>query len=226
MKLSEIEAPAVAGVVREATEAAAKARIKRCIENGADMIDLHLSCLENADEATALSEEPIEEDPDGEENPTPSAEEALPSSPPPVSTEESEEDLEDRNAEEDPAKQEPVGEAVCAETADALITDALARELLTSEEVTIPTLGNRRGVVNVDTLSRNFGGGERVDINLLKEKTLIPYDTGYLKILARGVIDKPLTVYADDFSLQAVKMIALTGGEAVRARTVPKKESK
>ena len=52
MKLSEIEAPAVAGVVREATEAAAKARIKRCIENGADMIDLHLSCIENADEAT------------------------------------------------------------------------------------------------------------------------------------------------------------------------------
>ncbi len=189
---------------------------------------------ENAGEATALSEEPIEEAPDGEEDPTPSVEEDLPS-PPSASTEESEEDLsnqepeeelENRDAGEDPAKQEPVGEAVCAETADALITDALARELLTSEEVTIPTLGNRRGVVNVDTLSRNFGGGERVDINLLKEKTLIPYDTGYLKILARGVIDKPLTVYADDFSLQAVKMIALTGGEAVRARTVPKKERK
>ena len=63
-----------------------------------------------------------------------------------------------------------------------------------------------------------------MDINLLKEKTLIPYDTGYLKVLARGVIDKPLTVYADDFSLQAVKMIALTGGEAVRARTVSPKD--
>lgn len=135
-------------------------------------------------------------------------------------------------AEEFPTKEEELSaggdgaEAVCAETADALITDALARELLTTEEQTIPTVGSRRGVVNVDTLSHNFLGGERVDINRLKEKTLIPYDTGYLKILARGVIDKPLTVYADDFSLQAVKMIALTGGEAVRTRTVPMKEKK
>lgn len=128
--------------------------------------------------------------------------------------------------EEDTATEESPGEKICVETADALITDALARELLVSEETTIPTSGGRRGVVNVDTLSRHFIGGDRVDINLLKEKTLIPYDTGYLKVLARGIIDKPLTVYADDFSLQAVKMIALSGGEAVRARSVSPKEKK
>ena len=50
-RLSEIHAPAIAGVVREKTEAAAIERIKSCCEKGADMIDLHLSCLENADEA-------------------------------------------------------------------------------------------------------------------------------------------------------------------------------
>lgn len=136
--------------------------------------------------------------------------------------EEEKNDRKDDAAEEE--KERAGTDAVGVATADALITDALARELLSSEETTVISAGSRRGVVNVDTLSRSFDGGDRVDINLLKEKTLIPYDTGYLKVLARGVIDKPLTVYADDFSLQAVKMIALTGGEAVRARTVSPKD--
>lgn len=52
MKLSEISAPALAGVVREKTETDAIMQIKKCCDKGADMIDLHLSCLEGADEAT------------------------------------------------------------------------------------------------------------------------------------------------------------------------------
>lgn len=115
-------------------------------------------------------------------------------------------------------------EVTTAESADALITDALARELICDTERTVVSFGRRHGIVNVDTLSSSFRSGDRVDVNLLKEKALIPYDTGYLKVLARGSIDKPLSVYADDFSLQAVKMIALTGGEAIRARTVEREE--
>ena len=41
----------------------------------------------------------------------------------------------------------------------------------------------------------------------------------YLKIAARGVIDKPLTVRANSFSLTAVKMIALSGGKAEVVKT-------
>ena len=82
--------------------------------------------------------------------------------------------------------------------------------------------GRRRGIVNVDTLSRSFSAGDRVDINALKSRSLIPYDTAYIKVLARGMIDKPLYVYANDFSLSAVKMIALTGGRAVKVNTVIK----
>lgn len=48
-KLSTIPAPAVAGVIREKTAAAAIAEITNCMYDGADMIDLHLSCLENND---------------------------------------------------------------------------------------------------------------------------------------------------------------------------------
>jgi len=48
-RLSLIPAPAVAGVVKEPNVMSAIAEIKNCFYDGADMIDLHLSCLENTD---------------------------------------------------------------------------------------------------------------------------------------------------------------------------------
>ena len=56
-------------------------------------------------------------------------------------------------------------------------------------------------------------------MNTLKERHLISKDTAYVKVLARGSIDKPISVHANAFSLSAVKMIALTGGEAVKVNT-------
>ena len=106
-------------------------------------------------------------------------------------------------------------------TANALITDALAEALVMADERVIYTEGSRHGVINVDTLSAAFAPGEEVDINRLKKKKLIAKDVGYLKVLARGSIDKPLTVYADDFSLGAIKMIALTGGRTFHVKTMP-----
>ena len=48
-KLSQLTAPALAGVVKEKGAKAAIAEISNCIYDGADMIDLHLSCLENTE---------------------------------------------------------------------------------------------------------------------------------------------------------------------------------
>ena len=48
-KLSKISAPAIASVIRESMTSAAIAEIKNCMYDGADMIDLHLSCLETND---------------------------------------------------------------------------------------------------------------------------------------------------------------------------------
>lgn len=45
--LAALPAPALAGVVREKNKASAIAEIKNCLYDGADMIDLHLSCLEH-----------------------------------------------------------------------------------------------------------------------------------------------------------------------------------
>ena len=110
-------------------------------------------------------------------------------------------------------------EAIDSQRADVLITDSLAKNLVKRSPEIIFTEGEGRSVINVDTLSRNFSQGDRVDVNVLKKKCLVPYDTAYLKVLARGVLDKSLSVYANDFSLSAVKMIALTGGESVRVIT-------
>ena len=51
-RLSKLPAPVLAGVVREKTKAAAIAEMKNCLYDGAGMIDLHMSCLENADTDT------------------------------------------------------------------------------------------------------------------------------------------------------------------------------
>lgn len=51
-KLSALASPAIAGVIREATVPAAIAEIKNCTYDGANMIDLHMSCLESMDEAS------------------------------------------------------------------------------------------------------------------------------------------------------------------------------
>ncbi len=49
-RLSTLQAPALAGVVREKSIRAAQAEIKNCCLGGADMIDLHLSCLADQSE--------------------------------------------------------------------------------------------------------------------------------------------------------------------------------
>ncbi len=112
--------------------------------------------------------------------------------------------------------------SVDAERADNLISDSLAKDLLRKKDERVESDGRKKRIINVDTLSENFSSNERVDVNVLKAKNLVPADTAYIKVLARGVVDKPLKVYANDFSLSAVKMIALSGGEAVKVVTVRK----
>ena len=71
----------------------------------------------------------------------------------------------------------------------------------------------RKCIVNIDTLSRHFAAGDTADLAAMKAKGLVPARETAVKVLARGVLNKPLTVVADDFSADAVKMILLTGGK-------------
>ena len=47
-KIAEISAPAIAGVIREKSVRAVIAEIKNCMYDGADMIDVHMSCMEDS----------------------------------------------------------------------------------------------------------------------------------------------------------------------------------
>jgi len=45
---------------------------------------------------------------------------------------------------------------------------------------------------------------------------MVARNTPHVKILARGTLSKPLTVYAGQFSVDAIKMIVLVGGTAIK----------
>ena len=107
-------------------------------------------------------------------------------------------------------------DSVSAEDADELISDSRASALIIhSGRAPGVCRGCKKTFINVDTLSESFARGECVSIAALRERGLIPASACYIKVLARGVIDKPLTVRAQSFSAAAVKMITLTGGRAI-----------
>ena len=73
-----------------------------------------------------------------------------------------------------------------------------------------------RALVNLDTIAACFADGARVDLETLREKGLIGRRVTACKILARGRLDKVLTVEAEEFSRAAERLIAQKGGKAVR----------
>lgn len=108
------------------------------------------------------------------------------------------------------------------------ISAAEVRNIALPEEAmlleTVPVSGRTRisqpgkkCIVNIDTLSAHFSAGDTVDILAMKQMGLIPQKWIAVKVLARGILNKPLTVIADDYSADAIKMILLTGGKALRA---------
>ena len=106
----------------------------------------------------------------------------------------------------------PLLDEVDAERADELLSDSAAMKRARRAR---GAGAGVRGIVNLGDISRLFEANETVTLASLKERGLLPKRTGRVKILSDGVLDRPLTVMAESFSLQAIKMIELTGGEAV-----------
>ncbi len=120
-----------------------------------------------------------------------------------------------------------IRDQISLRTARVAMSDELAAEYIEHEthgrldEYEAPARaarGTKKGIINIDTLSEHFEAEDTVSPEVLQEKGLIPKNVGTLKVLARGTLNKPLTVEAQDFSLDAVKMIVLTGGKAIRIR--------
>ena len=91
------------------------------------------------------------------------------------------------------------------ETANFLIVDERKR----------PRSG-KKGIANIADLERCFNDGDTVNIEALKEKKLIPNNVMQVKLLSHGKLDKKLNVELQDFSIEAAKMIILTGGTVKR----------
>ena len=106
--------------------------------------------------------------------------------------------------------------SVSVHQANEMMSDREAREALcTRPSDAEGARGGRKYEVNIDTISALFAPEETVSLQSLKDKGILPDKARFVKILARGSLDKPLTVIAQDFSTAAVKMITLTGGKAV-----------
>ncbi len=69
-------------------------------------------------------------------------------------------------------------------------------------------------IVNLDTLAARFEAGTVVTPELLHERGLVRGADRLLKVLARGDLDRPLTVHAHKFSGKAAEKIAAAGGTA------------
>ena len=120
-----------------------------------------------------------------------------------------------RLAEERAHMEELQRQQVSAAEVKEIVSDETASILIEKEVDEEKIFGNKKGIINIDTISRNFEAGDIVTVNSLKDKKLIDKNVCFVKVLARGIIDKPLIVKAQDFSLDAAKMIQLTGGKVV-----------
>ncbi|MBO5867154.1 MAG: uL15 family ribosomal protein, partial [Clostridia bacterium] len=106
--------------------------------------------------------------------------------------------------------------SVTAEQAHDMITDEVASTLVQTSQNKSGARAGKKCVVNIDTLSQKFENGDVVTLDALKAKGIVGKKETAINILARGTLDKVLTVEADAFSLDAIKMIVLVGGTAIR----------
>ncbi len=119
-------------------------------------------------------------------------------------------------------------EFVSAAEVNAIISDEIAVSLVENtrkiedakfdagNRIISSTHSGKKGIINIDVLSASFEANDKVTLKSLKEKGLINKNIGYVKVLARGILNKPLEVELNDYSIEAVKMIILTGGKVKR----------
>lgn len=103
-------------------------------------------------------------------------------------------------------------EHIEAEEADEMISDTLAMSTVRYES---PAGHGQQGIINIGVLDQNFEANDVITLAVLKEKGLINKKVGRMKVLADGALNKPLTVKSESYSIQAIKMIELTGGTVI-----------
>ena len=103
-------------------------------------------------------------------------------------------------------------EHIDAEEADAMISDSLAMKTANYER---GAGHGQQGIINIGVLDANFNAHDVITLAVLKEKGLMSKKVGRMKVLADGMLNKPLTIKSESYSIQAIKMIELTGGTVI-----------
>lgn len=103
-------------------------------------------------------------------------------------------------------------EHIDAEEADAMISDSLAMKTANYES---GAGHGQQGIINIGVLDENFNANDVITLAVLKEKGLMSEKVGRMKVLADGMLNKPLTIKSESYSIQAIKMIELTGGTVI-----------
>ena len=173
--------------------------------------------VETAEAEPEVNEEPVETaeaEPEAIEEPVETVEAEPEAIEEPVETAEAEPEVIEELVEE-----VEEDEGISVQDASDKMSDEEAKASVEVEIITKPVRkGGKSAIVNIQSLSKNYSAGEVVNLESLREKNLIAKNVVYVKILAKGSLNKALTVEADDFSLEAVKMIVLTGGRAIRTK--------
>lgn len=113
-------------------------------------------------------------------------------------------------------EEEPVGISV-AEAEEQMADEEVEAYVHESEKYSDKT---KKDIVNIDALGRYFKAGEDVTVEeIVKRVPSVNSKATYIKVLARGTLDKALNIEADDFSPAAIKMIVLTGGTVSRKKS-------
>lgn len=108
--------------------------------------------------------------------------------------------------------QPEIVEHIDAAEADAMISDEFAIKTARFEK---GAGHGKQGIVNIGDIDKAFEPNAVVTMAKLKEVGLIPKNAARIKVLAAGVLNKPLTIKAEHYSIQAMKMIELTGGNVI-----------
>ena len=136
---------------------------------------------------------------------------------------------------EEPVVEEPAQEEEVFEIHEAIVEEVSSEEAdkIAEEQHIDATMDEgidyitakdtKKVIVNIDSISKAYHAGEIVNIASLKEKKLIVKNAKFVKVLARGTLDKPLKIKAGEFSDTAIKMIRLVGGSPTHVKYVIKK---
>jgi len=102
-----------------------------------------------------------------------------------------------------------------AEEADEMISSDLAMRAARYES---GAGTGKQGIINLGDIDRVFEPYDIITLAVLKERGMMAKKVGRMKILADGILTKPIIVKSESYSVEAIKMIELTGGTVIILR--------